>query len=221
MKTLGEKDIKIPKDFVLIKANSKKHLTKSFFGKDGQEIKFDLSSDYTRMEEEFIPDDDSLITYDGIVKATPIALTKNEINIEVEKGDHVYFNHFCTDPSNLVEFKGEECYWFSYVKDYVSYVTSNLYCKIVEGEIVMLGDWNLIEIEKVKENEYSSSIIVPNVSKVEKENVGYMKCVSPNLQESISPGDMVFVDPDTIYTIYIEGKSYYIVSDRDVLAKMV
>ena len=221
MKTLGEKDIKIPKDFVLLKVNAKKHLTKTIGSPDGQEITLDLSSDYTKMAEEFIPDDDSLITYDGIVRAVPIALTKSEIKIDVKVGDHVYFNHLCTEPDNRRDYKGEECYWFSYIKDYASYVTSNLYCKIVDGEIVMLGDWNLIEIETVKQNEYSSFIIVPNRSLVKKENVGFMKCVSPNLKDSLSPGDMVFVDPDTIYTIYIEGKSYYIVSDRDVLAKMV
>lgn len=220
MEVLGDRDIKIPKDFVLIKINSKKWLTKKVKGKDGKELNFDLSSIYTRMDEEFIPDDDSLIAYDGIIQAIPVALTKkSEIDIDVKVGDHVYFNHLCTEPGNRRDYKGEECYWFNYQKDYTTYVTTNLYCKVVDGEIVMLGDWNLIEIEKVKEKEYSSNIIVPVSSLVKKENVGFMKCVSP--KSSLVKGDRVYVDSETVYTIYIEGKSYYIVSDRDILAQIL
>ena len=83
----------------------------------------------------------------------------------------------------------------------------------------MLGDWNLIEIEKVKEKEYSSNIINPISSLVKKENVGFMKCVSP--KSSLKKGDKVYIDPETVYTIYIEGKSYYMLSDRDILAKIL
>ena len=216
MEIFGDKDLTIPKDFVLLKVNARKHLTQKL-----GDLELDLASDYTKMDDAFIPDDDSLITYDGIIKAVPHAITKRAgIEIEVKVGDHVYFHHLCTDPENRRDYKGEECYYFNYVKDYVSYVTSNLYCKIVDGEIIMLGDWNLIEIEKVKQQEVSSSILLPQRSLVKKENFGTIKCVSPNLKNDLSPGDKVFVDPETIYTIYVEGEAYYAVSDRDVLAKV-
>ena len=218
MEVLGDRDIKIPKDFVLIKINSKKWLTKKVKGEDGKELNFDLSSIYTRMDEEFIPDDDSLIAYDGIIQAIPVALTKkSEIDIDVKVGDHVTLDFLGVKKEYSPEFY--ENVINKIAKAYTTYVTTNLYCKVVDGEIVMLGDWNLIEIEKVKEKEYSSNIIVPVSSLVKKENIGFMKCVSP--KSSLVKGDRVYVDSETVYTIYIEGKSYYIVSDRDILAQIL
>lgn len=108
-------------------------------------------------------------------------------------GDIVYCHHFLNDESAKKKIDNVVCYEMD---------IEEIYCRIKDGEIDMLGEWLLIEpIEK-------KGIIV-NQKEV---NVGILRF---GCEDFI--GDKVAFEKNSDYELEVEGKKYYRVRKSELL----
>lgn len=134
-----------------------------------------------------------------------------ELKIEVEDGDHVYTHHFLTDKDNEREFNGKKYYEIKY---------EDLYCKIKEGEIVMLNNWNFLT-PVLAEKEISESGIILDFKQKNQIRVGVINHSCKSLEErDIKKGDKVFFKIHREYKIQVEGTTYYRIETDDILYKI-
>ena len=90
-----------------------------------------------------------VVTQDGYVAATD-----GKCNLEV--GDHVYGHHFMCEPEKEIVVDD---------KKYYSNTYESLYCRVKDGEIEMLGQWNFIKpiYEPIENVRTKSGIYISNV----------------------------------------------------------
>ena len=90
-----------------------------------------------------------------------------------------------------------------------------VYCKIVDGEIIMINNWNLLEI--IEKEEKKGLIWTPHK---EKEVVGKAIMAYPSKamkEEGVVAGVEVEFLPKALYVIQVEGKRYYRLRDEHIL----
>lgn len=199
-----KEDVIIPRrDFVYIEADKNK---KKIIKHGDIELIKDIS---------YNPLDDKNVVQDGIIlshcsKAID-SYFHQELKIEVEDGDHVYTHHFLTDKDHEREFNGKKYYEIKY---------EDLYCKIKEGNIIMLNNWNFLT-PVLADKEISESGIVLDFKQKNQIRVGVINHSCKSLDErGIKKGDKVFFKIHREYKINVEGTTYYRIETDDILYKI-
>jgi len=154
------------------------------------------------------------VTQDGFVysvcEKAKHSVFDNELNVEVSHGDHVYCHHFLTDSDNERSFNGKKYYetWYEH-----------LYCKVSDGEIKMLNEWNFIS-PVLSSNNSTDSGIIKEINKKNELRVGVINHPCKKLSDlGLKIGDKVFFKKGREYLIDVEGKSYYRIETNDILCK--
>lgn len=88
-----------------------------------------------------------------------------------------------------------------------------IYCVIRDGKIVMLNNYILIDI--LSDGIKSDIIIMPGKKKLTNRGI-----VVASNNEQLSPGDEIIFKDIGAFENEIEGKTYYIAQDEDLLAKI-
>ena len=196
MLSIDSKNFAPIRDYVFIRADKDKAKNKTLAG--GINIVID-----TR----FNPHHAGNVTQDGIVEYVPAKLS-NKQKIEIKKGDKVFCHHFLCDEENQVEANGEILYHIIY---------ESIFCKIVEEKIEMLGEHCLVE--PTNEEKKSSLIITPDSAIKESKNIGILRHMNKKLAEQgAKKGDTVAFTANSDYDIEVEGKKYYCMKDKDIIA---
>mgnify|MGYP001589382657 CR=1 FL=1 len=160
---------------------------------------------------QFNPYEEERVTQSGTVISAPLYYTykdkdgkeKRSNDIKIKKGDKIYCHHFLTHDENFVS----ENLWKD---DY-----SNIYCRVVDGEIEMVGRWNFLEI--VKKKDKVGEIIL--VHKDDKEvGVGIIKHPSDFMKsQGIKEGMLIEFKKNAGYIMVVEGKKFYRIEDDLIL----
>lgn len=164
---------------------------------------------------QFNPYEEERVTQSGTVVSAPLYYTvtykdsegknktKRMSDVKIKKGDKIYCHHFLTHDENYVS----ENLWKD---DY-----SNIYCRIVDGNIEMVGRWNFLEI--IKKEEKAGEIIL--VHKDDKEvGVGIIKHPSDFMKsQGIKEGMLVEFKRNAGYVMVVEGKKFYRLEDELIL----
>lgn len=134
-----------------------------------------------------------------------------DLKIEVSPGDKVYTHHFLTHEDSEREFNGEKYYETKY---------ENLYCKVSDGNIKMLNNWNFVSpIED--ELEITSFGLQLEFKQKNKLRVGVINHSYPSLTEKgVNVGDTVFFKEGREYNIEIEGEYFYRIHTNDIIYKI-
>ena len=160
---------------------------------------------------QFNPYEEERVTQSGTVVSAPLyytykdkeGKTKRSKDVKIKNGDKIYCHHFLTHDENFVS----ENLWKD---DY-----SNIYCRIVDGEIEMVGAWNLLEV--VNEEQKKGEIYLTATEK-KKVGVGIIKHPSDSMKsEGIKEGMMVEFKRNAGYVMMVEGKVYYRINDEHIL----
>lgn len=212
------------KDKLLIQLDPEKNIKKKIKTAEGKEVEIFTGHFVDSVNKEnYVSDNVHTTTLDGVVKAIPRGLSaysKNNntevlsypIELEVNVGDHVYCHHLIVDPDRKLIEDGEECYWFDYLKDLASHFTTSIYCKIVDGKVCMVHDWNLLEIQKTSEISGAGIIMFGK----EQEYKGKLAHKSKFLK-NVNIGDEVYMDDIDAYKIKVLDKVYYAVQTARIM----
>src|SRR3990167_1531272 len=216
MLTIESENFQPLADYVFVSAEPNKNSIKKFA--NGLKIVID-----TR----FNPHDRGNVTQDGIVRFVQIKLT-NRKPIEIQKGDKIYFHHFWGDEDNKVNVNNEFLYHGLY---------ESCYCKIVDGKIIMLGDYNLLEPINHEEKVYSElsehgrllikllpekkilnlagTPTIYDLLKKNSTNKAIVRHANKRLAElGVNVGDTIFFQKNADYDIDVEGKKYYCMNNK-------
>lgn len=187
------------KDFVFISADPTKNAKKTIA--PGVTIEID---------QRFNPHDKEICTQDGLVKFAPAKLS-SKLPVEIKVGDRIFFHHFTCDADNRVEVNNEILYHCAY---------ESVYCKIVDGKIIMLGDYNFIE--PLQEEEKSSVIITPDMAKKQSDKKGVIRHMNIRLEEQgVKIGDVILFQKNADYCIDVDGKPYFVIDNKYIVAKEI
>jgi co-chaperonin GroES (HSP10) len=149
--------------------------------------------------------------YHAVQKVTVVAAADG---CDVENGDDVYVHHFVADRENQLPFKGGH---FSYLE------YNNVYCKVKDGEIIMLSDWILVEpVTADNEQFYDKSeyglILSTRQGSDYLDRVGIVRHLSQSAVDAgLKEGDKVLFGKNCEYDIKIEGTVYFRMELRDVI----
>lgn len=141
----------------------------------------------------FNPHATELVTQEGVVKALPLRKT----NLDIAVGDKVYTHHFLTDDDQKVE-------------NHYRILPTSLYCKIVDNEIVAIGEWNLCEPITETKKYLEHSVTHQNKFKA------ILSHASQKLKQH--EGKMIYFTTNSDYEIIVEGKKYFRIHDWDIIA---
>lgn len=207
-------DFRLLNGRVLIEADKTKNHAKKIKRADGTEVKLWYD---TRVN----PNDHDRVCADGIVLKTPITLKPGSPKLDIEEGDHVYCFYFLTDePEHKQLISGKETYTMDYHCDFITYMSTNFYCKVKDGKISMIADWNLIEPIEEKEKIKSSILFIPDVAEKKgnaKMTKGILRHVSKCAREKeLKEGDVVYFNDIYRFDLVVEGSHYFRVSSRDI-----
>ena len=134
----------------------------------------------------------------------------HELSVEVEAGDKIYCHHFLTDSDNERKINGETYYEFQY---------EHLYCKLVDGKIVMLNDWNFVSPIESSDDVGENGLIM-DLKKQNELRVGVINHTSKSLRAmGISIGDKVYFKKGREYSMDVEDETFYRIETRDILCK--
>ncbi len=111
----------------------------------------------------------------------------------LEKGDVVYCHHFLNDESAKKVVNGLKCYEMD---------INDIYLKIVDGEIKMLGEWLLIE--PIIEEKFGRKFAEPNVGILRYGVDEYIGC-------------KIAFEKNSDYELLVEDKTYYRIRKSDLL----
>ena len=196
------------RDLVFVRANPKKNAIKEIA--PGVEIVIDQTFEKHSMLH---------VTQDGIVEYLPKGFSQNyqkEINfegMELKIGDHVYGHHFLCDDyvrNTSIDENGYGLYYILY---------GELYCAVRDGNINMIGEWNLVDPVKVKAPESKAGIITQVREKTEPLK-GVARHINERLRSlGVKEGDEIYFDADSDYEMIIEGKMYYRMENTFILGK--
>ena len=130
------------------------------------------------------------------------------LEIEIAPGDKVYAHHFLTDEGAERIFNGETYYEMIY---------ENIYCKIVQGKIVMVNDWNFITpIPDDEANERDGIILT--TEKVKVAQTGVVEVANKNL--GVKVGAKILFKRNRDYEMIVEGKVYYRIKNDDIIYEL-
>ena len=172
------------------------------------ELGLDVGNIYTKIQDDFIPSDEYL-PHKGIVRGLPSGLRSRfdlGWGLDLELGDEIYLHHFVVDSSNLLKVGGKTYYFFDYVREFMTYAVPMAYCK---SNMEMLGKWTFVKLyeEKIEVGAFSKVFLHENRGTVCHTFKG----------SNVNEGDEVFINPDGIYSIIVEGEKYWAVDESDLL----
>jgi chaperonin GroES len=155
------------------------------------------------------------VTQDGTVLSVCLdardSYFRFPLDIEIEPGDHVYCHHFLTHEDSEREFNGKKYYETMY---------ENMYCKIVNKEIVMLNTWNFIS--SIDAHSEMVGDIVLDVKKKKQHRTGVVEHLSKSLYSmGLEKGDKVIFKKGREYRIIVEGNEYYRILTNDIICKIM
>ena len=117
----------------------------------------------------------------------------NENNDNLQVGDVVYCHHFLNDESSKKKIKGIVCYEMD---------INEVYLKLVDGEINMLGEWLLVE--PIIEEKFGRKFAEPNVGILRYGDEPYI-------------GKKIAFEKNSNYELDVEGKTYYRIRKSELL----
>lgn len=171
---------------------------------------FTIDHEYEQFRED-------IVNQSGIVVSVPFKASNSYINnssldIELEVGDKVYTHHFLTHEDNEIIFNGKKVYSIRY---------EDCYCKVNDGNIEMLNEWNFIEPIKEKEEDIKiGSFFLKNEAENDTKK-GIVKYASKKLKSvGVNVGDTIFFKKDCDKKIIVEGETLFRVNSRDIVAKL-
>lgn len=144
---------------------------------------------------------------DAIVKH-PSTLSGTNHPVEVEEGDKVYVHHFIVQPDRHYDIKGRK---------YAELEYEHIYCKIVDDEIKMIGDY--VFLERLFEDEStctSPSGLWLKDSPDEVYSVGILR--HANKDTGIETGTKVVYSRLSDYEMVVEGEKLLRMKNEDLLA---
>jgi len=189
-------------NMVYIKADKNK---KSKVVSGGLELFKDIT--YKPLDTDNITQDGEVLSVCDEAKHTVFL---HDLNVEVVPGDHVYCHHFLTDEDNERTHNGVKYYEIAY---------EHLYCKVSEGIIVMLNEWNFVEpIEaEIKEGRFG---IIKDVKKKNELRLGIVRHPCQKLlSRGVKSGDKVYFKRGREYRINVEGKELYRIETNDIISR--
>lgn len=142
----------------------------------------------------------------GIIESIPHRISKTYKNdVELKRGDKVYFHHFVVQPDNYMMDGGERRYKALY---------SQIYCKIEDGAPVMLEDYVLstpiMETEEDIKKTFGDLTLYTKTTTGKKPLVAKVEYLSKTAQEhGLKIGDTIIYKSDADYDMLIEGREYY------------
>lgn len=167
-------------------------------------------------ETEYNPEGKVAIT--GTVAGVPKGgVSKNHPQVKhidpiVEAGDKIYFHYLVIDTINRMVTENGVYYFVDY---------DQIFCRIVDNQIQMVGDWVLCD--KVTEKKLESDLIVLpdeyNLEEVKNTMVVRHAGPQPHTQTrvDITPGETVITKDDCEFENEIEGERYYTVKRSDII----
>lgn len=128
-----------------------------------------------------------------------------------KKGDKVYCHHFIREGAQKIKFDNIE---YTYLSD------NHVFCIIRNDEIIMRKDFVLVEPAKELEKDYkTSSGIYLKPNREEIKAWGYIRALNKGTKEiGLKEGDYVHFLKGGEYRITIEGKEYFKMSNKHLLA---
>ena len=213
--------MKFPKDYMLIEIKEDQNLTKEIENEKGEKVTLFLDNQYSRMSEDYIPED-GYIPHEAKILSMPRALSNKAkrygINMEeLSEGDTIYVNHLAVNSNSRLT---DGNYFLSIPRDLVGAITSNVLAKRQGDTILPVYDWSIFE--PVVNKYENSTIIIPDYLKEEKKEE-ILKVIQPSIflkEQGIESGSRVVVNPDTIYPIKIDDKAIWFVRNENVLVKI-
>lgn len=150
--------------------------------------------------------------HNAVQEATVIACPEGK---ELAVGDTVFVHHFVIEEERRVPVKGKEYRWMEY---------NQIYARMRDGILKALGYFVLVEPVKFDESKFkkktdSGLILTQKVGTEYVDRVGVVAHVGDEAVEAgIEVGDKIFFNKNCEYEINIEGKKYYRMEKRDVIA---
>lgn len=150
----------------------------------------------------------------GIVHETPSIIRyydhrnqkiSKRVDVNIEKGDKIYFHHFTVNEINKVQ-------------DYYKCDYEHTYCVIKDGEIKMLEDYVFVSpIYEDEANIKTKSGIFIKIQPDKIHEFGKVEHISPFYESwGLKQGDQVFFTKNSEYEMEVEGKKYYRMRVQDI-----
>lgn len=171
---------------------------------------FTIDHEYNQFREDIVTQSGTVVSVP--LKASNSFINNSELDIELEAGDKVYTHHFLTHEDNEITFNGKKVYSIRY---------EECYCRIRNGELQMLNEWNFIE--PIKENEKDIKIGSFKIKNEAEDDTkkGIVKYASKKLKSvGVNVGDTIFFKKDCDKKIIVEGEVLFRVNSRDIVAKL-
>jgi len=150
--------------------------------------------------------------HNAVQEATVVACPDNK---EIEVGDTVFVHHFVVENERIVPVKDKHYRWLEY---------NQIYARMRDGILKALGYFVLVEPVKFDEakfkNKTDSGLVLSRKTGTEYvDRVGFVAHVGDEAFEAgVSVGDKIFFNKNCEYEININGKMYYRMEKRDVIA---
>lgn len=136
-------------------------------------------------------------------------------NSELQPGDIVYVHHFVVEDERRIPVKGKNYRWLEY---------SQIYFRVRNGIGKALGYYVLVEPIKYDESNFkkesdSGLLLTKKAGTTYVDRVGLVAHVGKDAEEhGLEVGDKILFNKNCEYEIRIEGKMYYRMEARDVIA---
>lgn len=215
--------MQFPKNYCLVEIDEKQNLKKKIQTADGEK-ELILDVEHNRIEDNFIPEDDSYIPHKGTVVSLPRSIDRRSMKYgittdQLKPGDKVYVHHLAVNSERRLT-NGQ--YFLSIPRDLVGSITSNFIAKVCDdGQIKTLYDWNLFE-PVVNKYEHSTLVIPDYLKQKKREDILKITHLSSfNKDQGNTRGDRFIVKENSTYPIQIEGKKYIALRDENILCKIL
>lgn len=152
--------------------------------------------------------------FSGTVKNTPRRLSKDfKHDDPIPPETYIYFHHSVQDIENEVGFiGGEHLRWCSH---------DNIYCKIVDGEIIPTEGTVIVEpIYESEESLYKGDIKIKNKAEIihERGILRFHSNANPEMKDCV--GKTVIFEECCEYDLTVEGKEYFIMDAERILGTL-
>jgi co-chaperonin GroES (HSP10) len=149
--------------------------------------------------------------HDGVVRYVPVKHPRG-LDFEVKPGDHIYCHKFLTHDDQCFVLNGE-------IISQVDY-ENHVYCKIVNDEIVPVGQWNIMEPISEEESNYitKSGIYLKSKREVDTEKAKITHPSAYMRAQGVKEGSIVFFHKNADLPVKIEGKVRYPIRDKHLIA---
>ena len=131
---------------------------------------------------------------------------------DLKEGDKVYCHHFIRETDKKIKHENET---------YIFLSDPQVFCIIRDGKIIMRRDYVLIEPALEPEENYKTSsgiYLKPNREEIKR--WGYIKALNKEAKElGLEVGDKVHYLKGGEYRMEVEGKEYFKMANKHLLAK--